>query len=116
MSKDIRINKGVSIKLTGSADRVYANIPTSEYYLVKPSDFTGLKPKLTVKVGDKVQAGSSLFYDKENPTVTIASPVSGEVSEIRRGEKRKILSVVVKADAEITYKEFSKAKIDKIIN
>jgi len=110
MSKDIRIKKGVSIKLTGSAERVYANIPASEYYVVKPSDFTGLTPKLTVKVGDKVQAGSSLFFDKENPSVIFASPVSGEVSEIRRGEKRKILSVVVKADAEITYKEFSKAE------
>jgi len=110
MSKDIRIKKGVSIKLTGSADRVYANIPASEYYVVKPSDFTGLTPKLTVKVGDKVQAGSSLFFDKENPSVIIASPVSGEVSEIRRGEKRKILSVVVKADAEITYKEFAKSE------
>ena len=110
MSKDIRIKKGVSIKLAGSADRVYANIPTSEYYVVKPSDFTGLIPKLTVKVGDKVQAGSSLFFDKENPSVIIASPVSGQVSEIRRGEKRKILSVVVKADAEITYKEFPKAE------
>lgn len=110
MSKDIRIKKGVSIKLTGSADRVYANIPSSEYYVIKPSDFIGLKPKLTVKVGDKVQAGSSLFFDKENPDVIIASPVSGEISEISRGEKRKILSVVVKADAEISYKEFSKAK------
>jgi len=110
MSKDIRIKKGVSIKLTGSAERVYANIPASEYYVVKPSDFTGLTPKLTVKVGDKVQAGSSLFFNKENPSVIIASPVSGEVSEIRRGEKRKILSVVVKADAKITYKEFSKAE------
>ena len=110
MSKDIRIKKGESIKLKGSANRVYANIPASEYYLVKPSDFTGLTPKLTVKVGDKVQAGSSLFFDKENPSVIISSPVSGEVSEIRRGEKRKILAVVVKADAEITYKEFSKAE------
>ena len=110
MSKDIRIKKGVSIKLTGSAERVYTNIPTSEYYLVKPSDFTGLTPKLTVKVGDKVQAGSSLFHDKENTSVIIASPVSGEISEIRRGAKRKILAVVVKADAEITYKEFSKAE------
>nr|MCS5663979.1 Na(+)-translocating NADH-quinone reductase subunit A [Flavobacteriales bacterium] len=110
MSKDIRIKKGVSIKLEGSAERVYANIPTSEYYLVKPGDFTGLKPKLTVKVGDQVQAGSSLFFDKENPSVMISSPVSGEVSEIRRGEKRKILAVVVKAEAEITYKEFSKAE------
>ena len=110
MSKDIRIKKGVSIKLKGSAERVYANIPPSEYYLVKPSDFTGLTPKLTVKVGDKVQAGSSLFFDKENPSVIISSPVSGEVSEIRRGGKRKILAVVIKADAEITYKEFSKAE------
>ena len=110
MSKDIRIKKGVSIKLKGSADLVYASIPASEFYLVKPSDFTGLKPKLTVKVGDRVQAGSSLFFDKEHPSVIIASPVSGEVSEIRRGEKRKILAVVVKADAEITYKEFSKAE------
>jgi Na+-transporting NADH:ubiquinone oxidoreductase subunit A len=110
MSKDIRIKKGVSIKLTGTADRVYANIPASEYYVVKPSDFTGLTPKLTVKIGDKVQAGSSLFFDKENPSVIIASPVSGEVSEIRRGEKRKILAVVIKADAEISYKEFSKSE------
>ena len=110
MSKDIRIKKGVSIKLKGSADLVYASIPASGYYLVKPSDFTGLTPKLTVKVGDRVQAGSSLFFDKEHPSVIIASPVSGEVTEIRRGEKRKILAVVVKADAEITYKEFSKAE------
>ena len=110
MSKDIRIKKGESIKLEGSAERVYANIPASEYYLVKPSDFTGLTPKLTVKVGDQVQAGSSLFFDKENPSVMISSPVSGEVSEIRRGEKRKILAVVIKADAEITYREFSKAE------
>ena len=114
MSKDIRIKKGVSIKLTGSADRVYANIPASEYYVVKPSDFTGLTPKLTVKVGDKVQAGSSLFFDKENPSVIITSPVSGDISEIRRGEKRKILSIVIKADAEITYKEFSKAEAKEV--
>ena len=114
MSKDIRIKKGVSIKLAGSADRVYANIPASEYYVVKPSDFTGLTPKLMVKVGDKVQAGSSLFFDKENPSVIITSPVSGDISEIRRGEKRKILSVVIKADAEITYKEFSKAEAKEV--
>ena len=110
MSIDIRIKKGVNIKLEGTAERVYANIPASEHYVIKPSDFTGLTPKLTVKVGDKVQAGSSLFFDKENPSVIISSPVSGEISEIRRGEKRKILGVVIKADTEITYKKFSKAE------
>lgn len=114
MSKDIRIKRGVSIKLKGSAERVYANIPASEYYLVKPSDFTGLTPKLTVKAGDKVQAGSPLFFDKENPSVIFTAPVSGEVTEIRRGDKRKILAVVIKADATITYKNFPKSKAEDL--
>jgi len=114
MSKDIRIKKGVNIKLKGSSERVYANIPSSELFLVKPSDFIGLNPKLTVKTGEKVLAGSPLFYDKENPSVIITSPVSGKISEIRRGEKRKILSIVIKADNEILYKKFPKAKANKI--
>ena len=109
MSKDIRIKKGVNINLKGSAERVYASIPQAECFVVKPSDFKGLTPKLSVKAGDKVQAGSSLFYDKENPSIKITSPVSGEVTEIRRGEKRKILEVVIKADAEISFIEFPKA-------
>ena len=109
MSKDIRIKKGVNINLQGSAERVYASIPQAECFAIKPSDFKGLTPKLSVKAGDKVQAGSSLFIDKENPSIKITSPVSGEVTEIRRGEKRKILEVVIKADAEISFIEFPKA-------
>ncbi|MAZ30557.1 MAG: NADH:ubiquinone reductase (Na(+)-transporting) subunit A [Flavobacteriales bacterium] len=114
MSKDIRIKKGVNIKLKGSAERVYANIPSSKLFFIKPSDFIGLNPKLTVKVGDKVLAGSPLFFDKENPSVIITSPVSGDVFEIRRGKKRKILSVIINADEEISYKNFPKAKADEI--
>lgn len=114
MSKDIRIKKGVNIKLKGSAERVYANIPSSKLFFIKPSDFIGLNPKLTVKVGDKVLAGSPLFFDKENPSVIITSPVSGDVFEIRRGKKRKILSVAINADEEISYKNFPKAKADEL--
>jgi Na+-transporting NADH:ubiquinone oxidoreductase subunit A len=114
MSKDIRIKKGVNIKLKGSAERVYANMPSSKLFFIKPSDFIGLNPKLTVKAGDKVLAGSPLFFDKENPSVIITSPVSGEVFEIRRGKKRKILSVIITADEEISYKNFPKAKADEI--
>lgn len=114
MSKDIRIKKGVNIKLKGSAERVYANIPSSKLFFIKPSDFIGLNPKLTVKVGDKVLAGSPLFFDKENPSVIITSPVSGDVFEIRRGKKRKILSVAINADEEISYKNFPKANADEI--
>ena len=76
MSKDIRIKKGVNIKLEGSAERVYASIPQANCFVVKPTDFKGLTPKLTVKAGDKVQAGSSLFFDKENPSIIITAPVS----------------------------------------
>ena len=65
MSKDIRIKKGVNINLKGSAERVYASIPQAECFAIKPSDFKGLTPKLSIKAGDKVQAGSSLFFDKE---------------------------------------------------
>ena len=56
MSKDIRIKKGVNINLKGSAERVFATIPQAEFFVVKPSDFKGLTPKLSVKAGDKVQA------------------------------------------------------------
>ena len=55
MSKDIRIKKGVNINLKGSAERVYASIPQAECFVVKPSDFKGLTPKLSVKAGDKVK-------------------------------------------------------------
>ena len=61
---DVKIAKGVDIKLKGTADRVYANIRQSKYYAVKPSDFHLLIPKLIVKVGDSVKAGDVLFHDK----------------------------------------------------
>ena len=110
MSKDIRIRKGVNINLKGSAERVYANVQSAEYFEIKPIDFIGLTPKLSVKVGDKVKAGSALFFDKENPSVIISSPVSGEIIEIRRGDKRKILAVAIKADRDISFIEFPKAE------
>jgi Na+-transporting NADH:ubiquinone oxidoreductase subunit A len=72
-------------------------------YAVLPSDFRGLVPKLVVKEGDRVLAGSILFHDKADARIKIASPVSGEVARIERGDKRKILSVVILADAETEY-------------
>ena len=110
MSKDIRIRKGVNIKLKGSAERVYANVQSAEHFEIKPIDFIGLTPKLSVKAGDKVKAGSALFFDKENPSVIISSPVSGEIIEIRRGDKRKILAIAIKADSDISFIEFPKAE------
>ena len=104
---DVKISKGADIKLRGSADRVYANVPNSKYYAIKPSDFHLLTPKVVVKAGDYVEAGDILFYDKNFEVIKFTSPVSGSVSDILRGEKRKILEVVIEAEQEIKYKKFN---------
>lgn len=106
MSKVIKLRKGLDIHLLGVAERVLAKSPLADAYALKPSDYRGVIPKLLVKPGDKVKAGSALFFDKEHPEVLFSSPVSGEVADIVRGEKRKILSVVVKPDAEQTSEQF----------
>ena len=108
MSKDIKLKKGLNINLSGEADKVYANVPTSKLYVVKPTDFHGLTPKLVVKEGDKVMSGSTLFFDKYNESIKFSSPVSGEVTSIVRGAKRRIMEVVITSDDEIKYKAFEK--------
>jgi len=107
MSKEIRLKKGLNINLLGEADKVYASVKPTERYVVKPTDFHALIPKLAVKVGDKVKAGTTLFFDKYNDKVNFCAPVSGEVIDIVRGAKRKILEVVLKADAVIEYEQFN---------
>lgn len=103
MSQTFKIRKGYNIKLVGKAsseDLGSYNAPT---YAVSPLDFPGITPKLTVKAGSKVLAGDTLFYDKDRPEVKICSPVSGEVAEIKRGAKRKILAVLLLADSKVSY-------------
>jgi Na+-transporting NADH:ubiquinone oxidoreductase subunit A len=106
MSKEIRLKKGLNINLLGEADKVYASVKPTDKYVVKPTDFHGLTPKLAVKVGEKVKAGTTLFFDKYNDKVNFSAPVSGEVIDIVRGAKRKILEVVLKADEVIEYEHF----------
>ena len=107
MSKEIRLKKGLNIKLVGEADKVYASVKPTAKYIVKPTDFHGLTPKLTVKVGDKVKAGTVVFFNKYDEKIKFCSPVSGEVTAIVRGAKRRILEVVINADAEISYETFT---------
>lgn len=109
MSKDVKIRKGVNIKLLGVADKMYANPVSTSDIILKPTDFPGLTPKLSVKIGDKVKAGSPIFYNKEDDRVLFTSPISGEVVEINRGEKRKILEVKVKSDGANTFETFKQA-------
>jgi Na+-transporting NADH:ubiquinone oxidoreductase subunit A len=106
MSQKIKIQKGVDIKLVGKpADSVSA-AQMSKTYALQPPDYVGLTPKLKVKEGDSVQAGTALFYDKNNDSVQYASPVSGTVKAIVRGAKRRILAVVVDADSSNSQVDF----------
>ena len=108
MSNDINIKKGLDIKLKGEAEKATENAIVSNYCTLRPEDFHGVIPKLLVKVGDKVKAGEAVFYDKSNEAVKFASPVSGEVIEILRGEKRRILAIKLQADKEQVYQDFGK--------
>ena len=111
MSKIIKLCKGLDIRLQGEAAKTIVNAPLAAEYAVSPLDFEGLTPKMLVKVGDTVEAGSPLFFDKKRPEIVFTSPVSGTVAAVNRGEKRKILSVVVTADKEVAYKEFAKLDV-----
>ena len=98
MAKVIKLRKGLDINLKGKAvNTVGGPIGADEYALV-PDTFPGLKPKVVVMEGDAVKAGDALFVDKLHPEVKFVAPVSGTVSLVERGDRRKLLSVRVKAD------------------
>lgn len=103
---NIKIKKGLNIPLTGQADKVYGTATAPDTVVVKPTDFKGLTPKLILKEGAEVKAGTPLFFAKGHPDLKIASPVSGEIAEIVRGAKRKILGIRIVADKEVRYQDF----------
>lgn len=114
MSKVIKLKKGLDIKLGGEAEKVLVPSVSSKTYGIKPSDFKGVTPKLLVKIGDKVKAGTAIMFDKYRPNLLFSSPVSGTVKEIVRGEKRKILDVVIESDELIEYEKFEIPNLDTI--
>lgn len=106
MSKTITIRKGLDIKLLGEAEKVKTGVEFADNFVIKATDFHGLTPKLVVKIGDRVKAGSTLFYDKNRESIKFASPVAGEITDIVRGEKRRILQINIKASAENQFEDF----------
>jgi Na+-transporting NADH:ubiquinone oxidoreductase subunit A len=100
MSKDIRIKKGLDIKLVGEAVKTTENAIRSNFYSVRPEDFHSIIPKLVAKEGTRVKAGETLFYNKDYEAMKFVSPVSGEVTEIQRGPRRRIDAIKITADKE----------------
>ena len=112
MSKDIRIKKGLDIKLVGVAEKNTTNSAQSSVYGVKPEDFHGITPKLVAKEGADVKAGDTLFYSKSDERILFPSPVSGKVTEVIRGARRKVLALKIAADTTQVYKDFGTKDAD----
>ncbi|MZP56193.1 MAG: Na(+)-translocating NADH-quinone reductase subunit A [Bacteroidales bacterium] len=108
MPVSLKLKKGYDIPIDGAAEKVLSGDVNPSKFGVKPVDFPGLIPKLNVKPGEQVRAGSPLFHNKLNPDILFTSPVSGKVLSIERGDRRKILEVVVEKQGD-DYISFGKA-------
>ena len=112
MSKDIKIKKGLDIRLKGEADKTLSNAPRSRTFAIRPSDFHLVTPKMVLKEGGKLQAGDTVFYSKDNNDIKFASPVSGTLTAIERGAKRVIKRIVIEADQQDSFKDFGKTDVN----
>jgi len=116
MSKDIRIKKGLNINLVGVAEKTTSKAVASNVYAIQLNDFHGVTPKMIVKQGAEVKAGEPLFYNKNIEEMLFVSPVSGELIEIERGDRRRILTLKILADKTqetVKNKSVDVAKADK---
>jgi Na+-transporting NADH:ubiquinone oxidoreductase subunit A len=108
MTTVITLKKGLDIRLAGKAkEEVHSAGIVGEISIV-PDDYQGFTPKVMVKQGDQVLAGTPVLYDKLHPEVVLVSPVSGIVEAVVRGEKRKLLGVKIRPDNKGQFVEFAK--------
>src|SRR5690554_4721646 len=110
MSEVIKLRKGLNIKLKGKAEKVLENLAIPTSVAIKPTDFPGFTPKLIVKQDSEVKAGEPLFYDKYHPEVVFTAPVGGKVVSVNRGERRRILEVVIEPNESAGSMTFKKGK------
>ena len=114
MSNNIYLKKGLNLPISGEADQKVKKVIVPDTVAVKPTDFRGLVPKLLVREGDSVLAGTPVLADKMSQNILFVSPVSGTVAKIVRGEKRKLLEVCIQADAEQKYVDFGIKNVESL--
>ena len=113
MSTIYSVKKGLDIKLLGDAEQAIVDLDAKQF-AIKPPDFIGCFPKMLIKEGDMVQAGTPLFFDKYRENITYTSPVSGKFVEIKRGAKRKILELIIESDGKHESIDFGAAEIGSL--
>ena len=106
MAEVIKIKRGLDIKMTGRAEKIYKKAPKAKTYAIRPVDWQELTPKIIPKLCDPVKVGTPIFFDKYNPEIKFSSPVSGTLQEIKRGERRRIIEVVLEDDGKDTPEKF----------
>lgn len=114
MANVIKLRKGLNIHLKGTAAQTKRVVGACTEYVVRPDTFEGVVPKLVVHEGDRVEVGDALFVDKNFPEVRFASPVSGTVKAVERGERRKILGIRLQADEVQKYHDFGRRDVSSL--
>jgi Na+-transporting NADH:ubiquinone oxidoreductase subunit A len=106
MAEVIKIRKGLDINMIGEAEKIYVKAPRAKTYAIKPVDWHGLTPKIIPRLCDPVKVGTPIFFDKYFPEVKFTSPVSGIMTSINRGDRRRIIEVTIEDDGKDTPESF----------
>lgn len=118
MSLKFNLKKGFDINLDGNAIEEIGSEFKSNSFAIKPTDFINItRPKLLVDVGDDVKAGTPVVYDKLSENIMYCSPVSGEVIDIIRGDKRRLEEIRIlpdKTNKFLNHKKYSEKEIHKL--
>ena len=112
MSNDIKIKNGLAINIKGASNNIVKKATFPKSISLNPNDFHLVTPKMAVKVGDHLEAGDVVFYSKDNQDVKFCSPVSGNVKDIVRGQKRKITEIIIDSDSSQKSKKFKTSKFE----
>jgi Na+-transporting NADH:ubiquinone oxidoreductase subunit A len=94
----VNIRKGYKINIAGEPSHEVVESAKPSRVALLPERIPFVKPRLKVKVGDKVKMGTPIFEDKRNPDVIFLSPAGGEIVQINFGPRRVIKEIVVELD------------------
>jgi len=114
MANLIKTTRGLDIAISGAADKILHSFVLSDVVAIVPDHYHAITPKVLVKEGDIIEAGSPVFYNKVCESMKFVSPVSGKVLAVNRGERRKVLNITIERDKEIAYKKFKAANPDSL--
>ena len=114
MANTIKLSKGLDIKIDGKAIEKISKIQPSRVIEIIPDHFHGITPKVTVKEGEAIKAGTPLFYNKNYESMKFVSPVSGSIREIKRGERRKVMSILIDVNSQPEFLQFGVKKTSSL--